>query len=446
MVGLKSSLLLAAVVLLSLACDNPFSPETINSRYTGIDDEIILDGDDSYESYGDDYAGGASSISPGGSQSHTLTPGDYDWVTVYLQSGYRYTIQTTGSIDNHLFFYNTDGSTEITNNDDGGDLMNGLITVTITTTGYYFLKVEGNSTFTTGPYGLSVSSGTYVSGGGDVYDPADDVYTGAVTVSAGNAYPRTLVANDNDWFSVSLSAGYAYTIQTTGSYDTYIYLYDTDGSTILKSADQGGTSNNGLVSHTITTSGVYFIRAKGYYGTELGSYGLSISFGTQVVVPNRDLVSEVGALWEGAPFAGATGTTGTITPTSGMVTASYSADPWDLVNSIYPEYDLSVISSGTFTGMTAMTATYQCADSILVLLPSTDTAAGFFYATLPSSAGSYASATLPISAFVQADPVGGTLDVSTIDQLVLVPQTWTKGIAVSGTLSISKLELIGVAP
>lgn len=114
----------------------------------------------------------------------------------------------------------------------------------------------------------------------DVYEPDND-FTQAKTIST-DAIPQSHVntpSTEEDWVKFSATTGHQYEIRTrltndinqgdTAANDTFLYLYDTDGATVLASNDDVGytTWYNGyyfyresIISWTAPSTGVYFVR------------------------------------------------------------------------------------------------------------------------------------------------------------------------------------------
>jgi len=101
------------------------------------------------------------------------------------------------------------------------------------------------------------------------------------------------VAADEDFVAVELVAGQDITVETTGfggagtcDIDTYLYLYASNGTTLLTSNDDGGTGTCSLLTRTATTSGVHYVRVKHYSATGTGNYLLFITLGPAPAPPD----------------------------------------------------------------------------------------------------------------------------------------------------------------
>lgn len=103
----------------------------------------------------------------------------------------------------------------------------------------------------------------------------DSTTTGVVTV---NASPSTGIidfASDADAFKISLVAGtsYLFNQNSTSSLDPYLYLYNSAFSLLASNDDSNGTLNS-QIAYTATSTGTFYLGAKGY-STSVGSYSVN---------------------------------------------------------------------------------------------------------------------------------------------------------------------------
>ena len=71
--------------------------------------------------------------------------------------------------------------------------------------------------------------------------------------------------NDQDWIKFDAQEGITYTLQTSNlgpQSDTYIYLYDQDGTTLLASNDDYGGSLASRIDWTAPASGIYYVQIR----------------------------------------------------------------------------------------------------------------------------------------------------------------------------------------
>lgn len=101
-----------------------------------------------------------------------------------------------------------------------------------------------------------------------------DVFTGAVDQSY-----------DQDWISIDLVAGTSYQVSLEGTTldDPLLRIYDGQGN-MRVSDDDGGAGLDSLLVFTPEDSGTFFLSAAGY-GSDMGSYALSVTENTSTGAP-----------------------------------------------------------------------------------------------------------------------------------------------------------------
>jgi hypothetical protein len=105
---------------------------------------------------------------------------------------------------------------------------------------------------------------------------------------------------DEDWYAVTLTAGYLYTIDLQGAAsaagtlaDTFLELHDAFGHRLARNDDSNGLLDSQLY-YAPKTSGLYYIMARGY-GITTGSYTLQLAASQDVRPPQlvaADMVDE----------------------------------------------------------------------------------------------------------------------------------------------------------
>ncbi len=115
---------------------------------------------------------------------------------------------------------------------------------------------------------------------------SDDAWTGAqltdLSMLKGNEINP---ASDADYYMFYAAAGTTYTLAVsaagsgTGSLsDSYLYLYSTDGTTLITEDDDAGPGLDSLISAwTPTVSGYYYAKVESYYSSYTGTYSLKIT-------------------------------------------------------------------------------------------------------------------------------------------------------------------------
>ena len=242
---------------------------------------------DSYEP--DNNASQARSISTDGSrQTHNFhVAGDNDWVWFHATAGTQYTIETSNlgsSSDTYMYLYDHDGTTILAQDDDGGEGLASRIVWAAPGDGTYYVRVRHYDSSRYGPntrYDLSVRA--TASSSADSYEPDNNASQARSISTDGSRQTHNFhVAGDNDWVWFHATAGTQYTIETSNlgsSSDTYMYLYDHDGTTILAQDDDGG---EGLASRIVWAApgdGTYYVRVQHYDSSQYGpdtQYDLSV--------------------------------------------------------------------------------------------------------------------------------------------------------------------------
>lgn len=103
------------------------------------------------------------------------------------------------------------------------------------------------------------------SGCQDAYEP-DNAYTSANSITVNGAAQRhTFHENgDEDWAKFTVTAGSAYTITTSNlgsNNDTYLYLYNTNGTDILDQDNDSGPGLGSQIVWTAPSNGTYYVKA-----------------------------------------------------------------------------------------------------------------------------------------------------------------------------------------
>ena len=120
----------------------------------------------------------------------------------------------------------------------------------------------------------------------DAYEPDDD-YNQSVWIEGD--YTKQLHnfhdIDDYDWVKFNATANITYILETSelgpGS-DTYLYLYDTDGITLIDSDDDSGLGLASRISWKCPFSGCYYLMVKHWYNM---SYGPKTYYKLSVFIP-----------------------------------------------------------------------------------------------------------------------------------------------------------------
>ena len=130
--------------------------------------------------------------------------------------------------------------------------------------------------------GLVLSAGGGSGGGGSGGTALPDIYEvdsreNPVEITAGgDEVQRTIHSRDDrDWFVIRPEENGLYIMETSGSMDTMMELYEGSRRLAENDDDDDGESDNALISHLLEGGKSYLVMIKGY-GSATGSYGFSV--------------------------------------------------------------------------------------------------------------------------------------------------------------------------
>ncbi|MBM2809854.1 MAG: bacillolysin [Chloroflexi bacterium] len=114
----------------------------------------------------------------------------------------------------------------------------------------------------------------------DAFEPDNSAAAAKPLAPGGVPQQRSIhVAGDEDWVSVRVDAPGTLRIATSGRCDTLLFLYRTDGRTLLADDDDGGDGTNAVIRYEIREPGAYYARVTLFSGDETcAAYELSGSF------------------------------------------------------------------------------------------------------------------------------------------------------------------------
>ncbi len=214
---------------------------------------------------------------------HSLSTSDrYDWFAFSLLAGKSYEFWTSGPSDTVGELYRDDGTTPVTQEDEGGTDYNFRLYFTPLTNGTYYLLVRMFDRGSQGSYTLHYAASTSTPSGMDEWDPADDSVQGASLLGTIQSIdiqhgPHTLSATDSsDWYALNLAVGADYQMYTTGGSDTAARLFNSDGLTLAAEQDNGGAQNNFKMYFSPAIAGTYYLQVYELRG-ENAAYTLHIA-------------------------------------------------------------------------------------------------------------------------------------------------------------------------
>lgn len=269
--------------------------------------------DDQYERpTRDDTRQTAKPIELNTEQVHTLCPpGDQDWLVFSAVGGKIYTMYTkdlSGPVDTVLTLYDSSGEFLFENDDyQPGTGLASRIDYTFSRTATYFLRVRDKRGSGGSGYQYTVglqSSGALPATGtatgtatinpntatptsppcGDSFEP-DGVPEAAKLILIGSIQRHSICpATDADWVRFYARAGKVYTIRTGNlgiGLDTYMYLFDSNGTTILAQNDDGGENVASRIDFYPQRDDFYYVQVKN--AGDLGGFDQTYELSLAVV-------------------------------------------------------------------------------------------------------------------------------------------------------------------
>jgi hypothetical protein len=234
-------------------------------------------------------------------QTHSLTAGDVDWVSFWLNAGDRVRLFTESPLcDTVLGLYAPDGTTLLVENDDRApDRVDSLVESTVSQSGLYFGRVRHyHATSGTCPqYGLGgvlvsaaptptstpmpTATPTPTVGQPDAYEPDDSASAARALPLDGRRQARTFhTPGDEDWVFFEAQAGQTVELAVTNpDCDAQLFLYAGDAATVLAFDDDSGPGFAPLLRYAFSQTGRYYARLRLFLSetggtTVLCAYGL----------------------------------------------------------------------------------------------------------------------------------------------------------------------------
>ncbi len=128
----------------------------------------------------------------------------------------------------------------------------------------------------------------------DAYEE-DDYRTSAKAIAVNGAVQERNYYDDaNDWMYFNATGGTKYTIEswTSGTADTYLYLYGVSTTTVLAKNDDKAVGNRGsLIAWTAPSSGTFYVKSYSYNGRTGTNRNYTVSVKSDDGPPQTDVIN-----------------------------------------------------------------------------------------------------------------------------------------------------------
>ena len=244
---------------------------------------------DAYE--GDDTRGAARNIALGESQAHSIhAVGDEDWVKFTPSTSGYYTFYTgarngnAGDPDMRLGLYDASGKL-LADDDNSFAIWNAMIAYKLTAGQTYYIQAQAARASTVVPYYTITLARGVIEDSFDIYmderSVVDNTADTAMRIDYNVPTAHTLhSASDVDWMWFDVTESGYYTLQTTGSGDTYIRLYRYGASgleDLIAVDDDSGVGKNASITIYLEAdasigSSTYVAEVSSYHGEIIPLY------------------------------------------------------------------------------------------------------------------------------------------------------------------------------
>ncbi|MGM9549390.1 MAG: leucine-rich repeat protein [Faecousia sp.] len=201
-------------------------------------------------------------------------PGEWAFYSFKPAVTHDYTFESTGECNTYGYLYSSGGA-QLTYSTSGGSGNNFKLTYTLSADTTYYLGVRLSDTSSTGTFGVVSTYGT-----------EHHTFTGGVCVCGASASAIGLnTATDvkidtaGKWvyFSFTPAQTHYYVLESTGSYNTYGYLYDASGAQLAYSSS-GGRGSNFRLEYSLYANTTYYFGVRLYDTSSTGEFNVYLTY------------------------------------------------------------------------------------------------------------------------------------------------------------------------
>lgn len=209
-------------------------------------------------------------VGSGPTQADIGTAGETDVFRFEIPSFGPYTMFTTGPSDTFMTLFGpNDPNIEVASDDDAGENFNSQITRNLSA-GTYYLRIRLYSSSATGNYAVAVRSA-------DTSPSPTPISIPELVVDGASISAAISAANESDVYRFTITTDAIYTIQTSGTTDTFMSLHGPNSQIPeIASNDDEGVSFNALIRRQLPP-GEYFVRVRHYSPIGTGPYTIRVT-------------------------------------------------------------------------------------------------------------------------------------------------------------------------
>ncbi len=202
------------------------------------------------------------------SNAQISSPGEEDRFHFNVANFSAFNIETSGASDTTLTLFGPDDETiQIAFDDDGGNNFNSLISRSLPS-GRYFMSVRLFNPTATGSYQITVTSPE----GNDPDTTIPQIPVNGFALNAEITNPEEI-----DLFSFTVSTQGFYTIETTGTTDTYMNLFGPNSQSLPIAENDDSDINRNSRLQLQLTAGEYFVRIRHFSTSGTGAYQIRVT-------------------------------------------------------------------------------------------------------------------------------------------------------------------------
>lgn len=192
----------------------------------------------------------------------TLQRDDEDWFVIAPAAGSHLVLETTGDLDTRMTLYDAATREELASNDDDGNNSNAQIRRFARAGERYIVKVGGYSSEEAGNYGFVVRT-----------EQPEAPTPHAISADIDEArFVMGRLGGGGDTFLLAPQADGQLVMETSGSNDVVMELYDAETYDLLASDDDSGSNNNARIEYQVQRGRSYLAKVRAY-GSATGEYG-----------------------------------------------------------------------------------------------------------------------------------------------------------------------------